>query len=772
MNKLRSFLKKPKNLKSIIGGGIALVLIILLMTSLVILIVKTDGILDETTKQYNKEIARQCSITVAERLESDKETLLAVAELLKDEYETLAPKMNDFLSDSNGFNAIKAYDINGKCISDITLCSVANEPFFILPKEYNKTTVVDVFSPDRSNVCLIISTPIISDDNTMLGVIAGEYSVERLSTILGRPIHNYGSTPTVDSNKSYAYICRANGDIVTATNHKSANTEISNIFNVLATAKKYDITANDRMKQNMQQGVGDQVSYFIDYYKTMTYIPMGISIWHDIGDKIGNPNGWYLMMVSEQTIISESSDLVIKNSILLIITLIMIALVVIVYVVITNRIHSKNLLKAQQMLQSLYDNVPCGLFWHENDKVFTVSSANNGFYDIIGYTKDSFLNQHNNRYADLIYPDDLDKVHKEFSNPSNDNSSLNLEYRIVTADGKIRWVSEHSSVIEGDSNKTNANCTIIDITDIKETQLNLSASQQRYDIIMNDVQDIIFEWNIQDNNIMLSKYYEKKFGFQPPTDRFPYCIIEGDILPVEDKEVFLDFYSKIKQGAKNAICEVRLKRSDGVYLWSQIRVTSVFNSDGTPYKAVGMIRDITEHKRMTMKIEEKAKRDLFTGLYNRSTAEELIDDYLTNADAHSIAAMMILDVDNFKSINDKYGHAVGDTALQQIAAAIRPLFRKGDILARIGGDEFLIMMVDISEGYSVEKRAQDILNALGTIRLDGVEGNPISCSIGISMYPAHANTFETLYYKADKAMYSAKKNGKHTMAMYDEELDY
>lgn len=166
-------------------------------------------------------------------------------------------------------------------------------------------------------------------------------------------------------------------------------------------------------------------------------------------------------------------------------------------------------------------------------------------------------------------------------------------------------------------------------------------------------------------------------------------------------------------------------------------------------------------------LEEKADTDLLTGLNNKLATERKIKEYIRDY-PDSLAMMFILDIDNFKKINDTLGHVFGDEVLRTLGKRIGVNFRVTDILGRTGGDEFTIFLKDLKEDANTLKEAQKLINFFKDFQVgDYVKYSP-TASIGAAVFPADGKDFESLYKNADQALYKAKKRGKNQLAFFDD----
>ena len=179
--------------------------------------------------------------------------------------------------------------------------------------------------------------------------------------------------------------------------------------------------------------------------------------------------------------------------------------------------------------------------------------------------------------------------------------------------------------------------------------------------------------------------------------------------------------------------------------------------------------DIDQEKRNASALQKKAEEDPLTGLLNKNFTHARIAAALENQPEGSLSALLILDMDNFKQVNDRCGHPYGDTVLTWAAERLRHFFRSGDIIGRIGGDEFMIFLKNVPDTALVEKRCQGLLQAMSSL-LDGREGAvKLSCSLGVALAPEHGRAFQELFQRADNALYQAKALGKNGYVIYSGE---
>ena len=171
---------------------------------------------------------------------------------------------------------------------------------------------------------------------------------------------------------------------------------------------------------------------------------------------------------------------------------------------------------------------------------------------------------------------------------------------------------------------------------------------------------------------------------------------------------------------------------------------------------------ITTRLREEKRLRRKADTDGLTGFYNKTAAEAFINEAILSSSSETTHALFCIDIDNFKGINDGFGHLYGDKVLQEIAETMRKLFRTSDIIGRFGGDEFVIFVHDVPNIEFVKERAAELNRRLEKTYREGDAECTVSASIGIAVFPADGADYETLYKKADEASYAAKNSGKNS----------
>lgn len=240
-------------------------------------------------------------------------------------------------------------------------------------------------------------------------------------------------------------------------------------------------------------------------------------------------------------------------------------------------------------------------------------------------------------------------------------------------------------------------------------------------------------------------------------------------LQPDDLERAMALIKGMKQSGETAVFEAKAyTRANEERIWT---VTLCYMSgddswDGIPsYYSVGL--DITDERKQIETLQHKAETDQLTGICNRSEAERQIQKYL-HENRDSMGVLMIIDVDNFKQVNDTRGHMAGDIVLCEIASGMKKLMRRNDVVGRIGGDEFVIFMKYITSLDAAQNKARELLSMLNHLFETEKNMVNVTCSIGIAAYPEDGKTLKELLKNADRALYQSKIRGKNCYAFYQD----
>jgi diguanylate cyclase (GGDEF)-like protein/PAS domain S-box-containing protein len=309
-----------------------------------------------------------------------------------------------------------------------------------------------------------------------------------------------------------------------------------------------------------------------------------------------------------------------------------------------------------------------------------------------------------------------------------------------------------------------------DITARKESEKALRGAEEKYRLLFEDAVVGMFQATPDGQLISINTAFAKMHGYESPDKLLEDAARSR---PIFAKPAQIREWARVLQN-KGTIrgTEVELTCCDGTQKWALVNIRAARNAAGDVVLHEGTVEDITERKLAQQQVNYLAYYDTLTGLPNRM----LLQDRLSNALAAAgriggKAAVLFLDLDRFKIINDSLGHSFGDMLLQHVAKRLKNEIREEDTVSRVGGDEFLIVLSNIESTDEVHGIATRIVSSLtGEFNIHDRKLN-VSCSLGISIFPEHGCNAETLIKNADAAMYCAKEGGSNTLCFFTDEMN-
>ncbi len=307
-----------------------------------------------------------------------------------------------------------------------------------------------------------------------------------------------------------------------------------------------------------------------------------------------------------------------------------------------------------------------------------------------------------------------------------------------------------------------------DVTERRQSEEKLRKSEERFHLLTRATNDAVWDFNLLKNEYWLSEEFEKVFGYKlNATQTIELESWWLNIHPEERERVKSSFNETMNSDAQCWSEEYSFRRADGGYVFVLDRGYIIRNASGEAVRAIGTMMDITQRKQAEEIIRYQAVYDQLTGLPNRILFNDrLLSSLKESKKNQRMLAVMFLDLDRFKKINDTLGHAAGDRLLEGFAGRISETLRSTDTVARWGGDEFTVLLPDINCLEDAVKTAQRILDKLKPAFKLAEQPFHISTSIGIALYPSDGEDAETLVKNADAALYRAKEMGRNNYQLY------
>ncbi|WP_455654204.1 sensor domain-containing diguanylate cyclase [Phascolarctobacterium sp.] len=413
----------------------------------------------------------------------------------------------------------------------------------------------------------------------------------------------------------------------------------------------------------------------------------------------------------------------------------------------------------EEMLRQIADNINGGVMTLVNDAGFCIRYANDGFLKLIGYTREELENVPSFLRAHLIYEEDTPKFQALLDGVWHLQDKIDLEMRLLHKNGRYVPVLIRGSVGTDKNGVLVMYCVIVDISEQKRIIQELALEKERYDLLVQASNEIIFDVEVLSGQIVWSPLYRKVFGLEP----FMHLTGQNTAQPalsaaVENSVVISAFIRKILECQHSDSAELLLDYADGEQHWFRARANCIIKK-GIVVRLVGKLENIDAEVLEKVKLQDMSRIDQLTGVFNKSGFKTVVEPLLREG---SFGSLIFVDLDNFKTLNDTLGHQTGDKALQEMAAKLQQFFRLGDVIGRFGGDEFYVYAPGLSP-EAIVKRAEELSRVLSAV----YGSVKVSASIGICYFPEHGQDFEKLVHLADMAAYVVKNNGKGGYHIYE-----
>lgn len=421
----------------------------------------------------------------------------------------------------------------------------------------------------------------------------------------------------------------------------------------------------------------------------------------------------------------------------------------------------------EEKYRTILEKIQEGYF--EVDLAGNFTFFNDSVCRVLGYSREELTGMNNQQYT----PDkeSAKKVFQAYNYVYQTGNPLKeVGWHVTRKDGTIIYIEGSISLLKDSSGKPIGFRGVThDVTERKRAEEALRESEEKYRSILENIQEAYFEVDLAGNFIF----------FNDSLCRITGCSKEelsgANYKRFSDKEnmqkVFNAFHKVYKTGGPTEGFDWLIIRNDGSKRYIEASISLKKDFLGKPVGFKGVIRDITERKRIEQELNHMATHDVLTGLPNRLMFSQLLDHAIQSAHRNNKQlAVFFIDLDRFKIINDSLGHEAGDILLKEMAIRFKQSLRTVDVVGRLGGDEFIILVEDFTDLKQLETLAHKILGTvIQPMTIRGEECR-VTASIGISVYPKDGQDEQSLIKNADIAMYYAKEQGKNNFQFYSENI--
>lgn len=424
------------------------------------------------------------------------------------------------------------------------------------------------------------------------------------------------------------------------------------------------------------------------------------------------------------------------------------------------------------------DASPLGIF--ATDAEGRCTYTNEAYRTISGLSAEQALGMN---WVRMIHPDDCQRVLAGLRDNAP-GTPLHTEFRLLRGDDSVVWTRVNIAALNDEpDNGTDKHELVLIVEDIsvrkseedalREAESALFEEKERAQVTLNSIGDAVLVTDLMGRVTYANLVAEKMTGWlceetlnRPLSEVFN--IIDGVTRQVAaDPAQRAIAEDRIVELAANSI----LIRRDGLELLIEDSAAPIHDRDGRVTGAVIVFHDLSQSRTMVRKMTHQAQHDFLTGLPNRVLLMERLSQSIKLAQRHSKqVALLFVDLDYFKHINDSLGHGIGDQLLQTVAARLVSCVRATDTVCRQGGDEFVILLTEIEHLEDASQVAEKLQAAFAVPQFIGDQEINLTLSIGISLYPDHADNMDALMHNADLAMYHVKASGRNGYRFFRPEM--
>ncbi|MBQ7584426.1 MAG: diguanylate cyclase [Lachnospiraceae bacterium] len=424
-------------------------------------------------------------------------------------------------------------------------------------------------------------------------------------------------------------------------------------------------------------------------------------------------------------------------------------------------------------LNILLNSMPGGVMTYdaETGKILYV---NEGLLNIFGCGEHELREHFMDSFNLFVMKEDRRRIKELIDTQIQFFDHVELAYRSIGLSDEIIWFNHKATLRTQEDGSKVFFCILSDMTEQKAIQNQLQTMNEqlyieteRFKLIEEAIDNVEYDYDVDSDNLSVSRKDNSGVRHWKNVDsafrggqafRFIHC---------DDLDVVKSVFGSAMKTAGKGVVEYRMAFEGDTFLWYRLNYASFEGKNERIIRVVGSAKDITAEKLEQERLRTEAERDGMTGLLNKTAMQLYCAAHLSKSDFNDCHALFMIDTDNFKSVNDTLGHGVGDDTIRFVADNIRNVFRDTDLVGRMGGDEFMVLMSHTTLEIARD-RAQRLNDKIRSDVKGADESVHISCSIGIAFFAKDGEDYDTLFRAADSALYEAKESGKDSYRIYGE----
>ena len=433
----------------------------------------------------------------------------------------------------------------------------------------------------------------------------------------------------------------------------------------------------------------------------------------------------------------------------------------------------RRLKDTSDQLNILLSSMPGGVMTYDAD-TGKILYVNEGLLNIFGCGEQELREHFMDSFNLFVMKEDRRRIKELIETQIQFFDHVELAYRSIGLSEEIIWFSHKATIRTQEDGSRVFFCVLSDMTEQKAIQNQLQSMNEqlymeteRFKLIEEAIDNVEYDYDVDKDSLSVSRKDSSGVRHWKNID---HAFTGGQVFRTihpDDLDVVKSVFGSAMKTAGKGVVEYRMAFEGETYLWYRLNYASFEGKSERIIRVVGSAKDITVEKLEQERLRTEAERDGMTGLLNKTAMQLYCAAHLSKSDFNDCHALFMIDTDNFKSVNDTLGHGVGDDTIRFVADNIRNVFRDTELVGRMGGDEFMVLM-----SHTTLEIARDRAQRLNDRIRSDVKGQDesvhISCSIGIAFFAKDGEDYDTLFRAADAALYEAKESGKDCYRIYGE----
>lgn len=400
------------------------------------------------------------------------------------------------------------------------------------------------------------------------------------------------------------------------------------------------------------------------------------------------------------------------------------------------------------------------------DEKLSVYHGNQHFYEIFGGNQEDFALTYDNHLSHTFTYNKQKEVLEHIHHALSERNDYHEDVEILTPTGETKWFYLDLQRKTLDDSGEKLICFMVCVDNRVEIENKLKTVSEYFNATKELSENLLFFIDLSTRTLYRNEAIASNYQLPAVVENFPEAVPESKVVHPDDLDEYMSFCRALMEGVEGVLVS-RMRVPSGGYEHFRLTCKLLRDHHGRPKEILGKSENIEN----VLAIEERAYFDVLTKTYNKMTFGEKVSDLLSYTSDSLKHALVFMCVDNFKDINESLGHGFGDFLLESVGKRLKQSVREHDLMGRVGGDEFGILLHAVSDQGQLLERIHVLVQSLCEEYANESGRTAIGVSVGVAMYPEHGRTYEDLFVRSEKALHFSMKEGNNAVRLYDLALE-